>query len=267
MVNQYGAAAKLGTSAIVIALSIVGSISSLEARSSVRASWPAYTVVSEISKEAPAGWAEFCRNYKSECGLQSSTPSKIVLTADVWNKLVDVNRWTNLHIKATDDWKHWRRYNKWYFADDGMGDCKDYVLVKRRMLIESALPHEDLLIAIVWTPERKGHAVLIVRTDKGDYVLDSLSSNIMLWKETPYDYVIRQSQSDPNVWLYIDGDPLKPAVIANDSIAENPLNQPSVLISGLDQGMPKRELVAADRGEPRRQVIAIRGMDDTAQNH
>jgi predicted transglutaminase-like cysteine proteinase len=265
MVNQYAAAAKLCTSAIAIAISIVGSISPLEARSSVRTSWPAYTVVSDISKEAPAGWAEFCRNYKSECDVQSSTPSKIVLTTDVWNKLVDVNRWANAHIKATDDWKHWHRYNKWYFADDGMGDCKDYVLVKRRMLMESALPREDLLIAIVWTPERQGHAVLVVRTDKGDYVLDNLSSNIMLWKQTPYTYVTRQSQSNPNIWLYIDGDPLNPPATGNPGIAENPLNEPLVLISELDRGPGKQVLIAADehvRVTAERQVIGLETMVD-----
>ena len=49
--------------------------------------------------------------------------------------------------------------------------------------------------------------MLIVRTDRGDYVLDSLSSKIVLWNQTPYDYVMRQSQSNPNAWLFIDGDP------------------------------------------------------------
>jgi predicted transglutaminase-like cysteine proteinase len=56
--------------------------------------------------------------------------------------------------------------------------CKDYVLVKRRKLIEAGVPRESLLIAIVWTAQEQGHAVLIAHTDRGDFVLDNLMPNV-----------------------------------------------------------------------------------------
>jgi len=262
MARKRHVSAKCGVVAFAAAFLIAGSASS-HASPSARAAWPVFTVVAEKSKEGPPGWAEFCRNYKSECDVKPSDPHKIAVTAEVWDKLVDVNRWANTHIKPTEDRKHWGKINKWYFADDGKGDCKDYVIVKRRMLMEAGLPREALLITIVWTPQEKGHAVLTVRTDRGDYVLDSLSSKIVLWNQTPYDYVMRQSQSNPNAWLFIDGDPLKPPALADKSIAENPLDEPVVMISGLDSGTPMQEVIATDehdRDASKQDVIA-RGME------
>jgi len=48
--------------------------------------------------------------------------------------------------------------------------------------------------------------------------------------EAPYDYEMRQSQSNLNVRPYIDGDPAKPTAIADQSIAESPANEPLVII-------------------------------------
>jgi predicted transglutaminase-like cysteine proteinase len=267
MVRHNGITASLSTVAISTALLIAGSNTSLQARISPRTAWPAYTVVVEKTDEDPPGWAEFCRNYKSECEAQSSTPRKLALTPELWNKLVDVNRWVNAHIKPLPDIQHFGRPNKWNFAEDGKGDCKDYVLVKRRMLLQSSLPREALLMTAVITPRNKGHAVLIVRTDKGDYVLDSLLSKIMLWKDTPYEYIMRQSQSNPNSWVYIDGDPLKPDATVDKTIAENPSDQPLVLVTGLDRGSPKQEVIAAeegDHGTPKPDVIATRRSSESA---
>jgi predicted transglutaminase-like cysteine proteinase len=264
MGNRYGAIAKLSVAAIAACIFIATSSATAYAIPLSRAAWPIYTVIVEKTTP-PDGWAEFCRNYKSECDIQQSLPRKIALTTEVWDKLSEVNRWANGHIKPTPDRKHWGRINKWYFAEDGRGDCKDYVLVKRRMLMQAGLPREALLITVVWTPQNNGHAVLIVRTDKGDYVLDNLSSKVVLWKQTPYDYVMRQTQANPNAWVYIDGDSLKPSKLA-DEIAENPLHEPTVMVSGLNDGLPKLEVIAdseTDAGKSKPQMIASRSVNDS----
>jgi len=51
-----------------------------------------------------------------------------------------------------------------------------------------------------------GHAVLTVKTDKGEFVLDNQNEDVLLWSETGYRFVKRQSQMDPNVWVAL-GDP------------------------------------------------------------
>jgi predicted transglutaminase-like cysteine proteinase len=89
---------------------------------------------------------------------------------------------------------------RWSYPDDGYGDCEDYALLKRRMLIESGWPREALLLTVV-RGEGEGHAVLTVTTDKGDYVLDNLNSDVLLWSNTGYRFIKRQSQYDPNVWV------------------------------------------------------------------
>ena len=67
-------------------------------------------------------------------------------------------------------------------------------------------PREALLITVVRDKNGDGHAILTVKTDKGEYILDNQTDSIMLWSDTGYRFVKRQSQSDPNVWISL-GDP------------------------------------------------------------
>ena len=71
------------------------------------------------------------------------------------------------------DMDHWGVVDRWNYPDDGYGDCEDYVLLKRRLLIQLGWPREALLVTVVLDNEDEGHAVLTVTTDKGDYVLDN----------------------------------------------------------------------------------------------
>ena len=176
---------------------------------------PLYTAVVEPAKP-PKGWDNFCGRYPGECNTKSASPRDVNLTPETWATIVGVNNWANQNIKPMADMKHWGTVNKWYYADDGYGDCKDYVIVKQRKLIEAGLPREALLITIVWTRQNQGHAVLIVRTDKGEFVLDNLSKQVVLWTKAPYDYVKRQARTNSNEWVYIDGPRKQPVMAAND---------------------------------------------------
>ena len=80
------------------------------------------------------------------------------------------------------------------------------MLAKRKMLMQEGWPREALLITVVRDKNNDGHAVLTVKSDKGEYVLDNQSDEILPWTETGYRFVKRQSQSDPNVWVSL-GDP------------------------------------------------------------
>ena len=165
---------------------------------------PVYTIATDKA-DPPHGWGAFCARYASECVGKSNAPRKIELTATVWNAIVAINAAVNKRIEPISDERHWGKANMWVYPDDGYGDCKAYALVKRRELIKAGFPREAALLATVWTEQDQGHPVLIVRTDKGDYVLDSLSPDVLLWSRTAYDFVERQSTSDPNTWVYIDG--------------------------------------------------------------
>ena len=84
-----------------------------------------------------------------------------------------VNNWVNDTIKPMTDMEHWGVVERWYYPDDGYGDCEDYVLLKRRMLMQAGWPREALLITVVRDKKGDGHAVLTVKTDKGEFVLDN----------------------------------------------------------------------------------------------
>ena len=165
----------------------------------------AHVLVSEVT-QPPPGWVEFCARQPGECAGPTTAPRDIALSRRAWMDLVHVNKWVNETIKPLTDLEHWGVIERWSYPDDGYGDCEDYVLLKRRMLIQSGWPREALLVTVVRDKENKGHAVLTVTTDKGDYVLDNQNDDILLWSETGYRFVKRQSQSDPNVWVSL-GDP------------------------------------------------------------
>ena len=128
---------------------------------------------------APIGWVEFCVEYDPECKTTPSAPRDVVLSADAWKDLQRVNLWVNTNIKPMTDMDHWGVVERWNYPDDGYGDCEDYVLQKRRMLIKAGWPREALLITVVRDRNGDGHAVLTVKTDKGEFILDNQRDEIV----------------------------------------------------------------------------------------
>jgi predicted transglutaminase-like cysteine proteinase len=150
---------------------------------------------------APIGWVEFCAVNPGECATTPSAPRDIVLTTTALKDLVSINRYVNDTIKPMTDLDHWGTIEKWSYPDDGYGDCEDYALLKRRLLIRAGWPREALLLTVVRDRKDEGHAVLTVKTDRGELILDNQVEDVLPWFETGYRFMKRQSQSDPNVWL------------------------------------------------------------------
>jgi predicted transglutaminase-like cysteine proteinase len=166
---------------------------------------------------APIGWVDFCAENPVECRGGPSEPRDIVMSQTAWRDLLKVNRWVNDTIKPMTDMDHWGVIEKWSLPTDGYGDCEDYVLLKRKMLIDAGWPREALLITVVRDKKGEGHAVLTVKTDKGEFILDNQNENVVLWTETGYRFVKRQSQADPNVWVSLgDGRPAVSTASARD---------------------------------------------------
>jgi len=168
-----------------------------------------YVAVGEHAR-APIGWVEFCTENPRECATGRTAARDVVLTPQAWSSLMRINDWVNQSIKPITDQDHWGVVEKWSYPDDGYGDCEDYVLLKRRMLVEAGWPREALLITVVRDRKGDGHAVLTVKTDKGEFILDNQNEKVLAWHETGYRFVKRQSQTDQNVWVSL-GDP-RPAV-------------------------------------------------------
>ena len=172
-----------------------------------------YAAVGETTR-APIGWVEFCIEYKSECATRASAPRDIVLTAKTWDDLVKVNNWVNDSIKPMTDVDHWGAVERWNLPDDGIGDCEDYVLLKRKMLMQAGWPREALLITVVRDKKGEGHAVLTVKTNRGEFVLDNQETEVLAWNKTGYKFVKRQSQSDQNLWVALGEPRGAPAIVS-----------------------------------------------------
>jgi predicted transglutaminase-like cysteine proteinase len=168
-----------------------------------------YISVGTVTR-APIGWVEFCSEYAPECETRPQEARDVVLSPKAWKDLARVNRMVNSSIHPITDQEHWGVAERWSYPDDGYGDCEDYVLLKRKMLMQAGWPRQALLITVVRDQRGEGHAVLTVKTDKGEFILDNQVDQISLWSETGYRFVKRQSQNDPNEWVAL-GDP-RPAV-------------------------------------------------------
>ncbi len=191
---------RLGAAAGLVALAVLAAPAARSADER-----PLFVSLGETTR-APIGWIEFCAENPRECAVRPSAPRDVVLSTPAWKDLARINLWVNGHIKPMTDLEHYGVVEKWAYPDDGYGDCEDYVLLKRRMLMQAGWPREALLITVVRDRHGDGHAVLTVKTDKGELILDNQNDEILLWSDTGYRFVKRQSQADPNVWVSL-GDP------------------------------------------------------------
>ncbi len=153
----------------------------------------------------PIGWVQLCRDYAKDkrqpCNNQNLQPLDVKLDEVAWKAMLRVNAEVNREIEAVTDMEHWGVIDKWDFPDDKKGDCEDYVLEKRERLMKIGFPRQALLITVVRDLQGDGHAILTIKTDKGDYILDNMNSKIMPWTTTGYKYIKRQSQENPNRWV------------------------------------------------------------------
>lgn len=148
----------------------------------------------------PIGHYEFCKTYGAECVATSSDSGPALLTESSWKALLDVNYTVNSSITPLTDQDIYGVEERWAYPRT-VGDCEDFALLKRKMLIDRGFAPSDLLLTVVLQPNGEGHAVLTVRTDHGDFVLDNMRNKVMLWSETEYTYLKRQSSDDPGRWV------------------------------------------------------------------
>lgn len=147
----------------------------------------------------PIGHFEFCRSYPKECKSLGRDRGPMELTRKAWGKILEINTRVNQAIRPDTDMNIHGVEELWSYPRT-VGDCEDYVLLKRHMLIQEGFSASDLLITVVLQPNGDGHAVLTVRTDYGDYILDNMRGDVRLWSETGYTFVKRQSPEHAARW-------------------------------------------------------------------
>jgi predicted transglutaminase-like cysteine proteinase len=164
------------------------------------------------AKPLPA-WSVFCERQPAECAVDPSEPAIVSLTPKVWQMIVGVNQRVNTTIKPLTDMEHWGVPDRWDIPTDGRGDCEDFQLLKRKLLAEAGLPRRAMRMVVVVDDEAQGHAVLMIRTDRGDFILDNKVSTVLPWHRTGYVFIKRESD-DVLGWVSLGGQS-SPVVTAN----------------------------------------------------
>ena len=149
----------------------------------------------------PKGFLGFCDSRPWACG--NGITVKNQLLSDLEQVAIEVNNHVNRSIKSETDIAQYGMEERWTLPDSGKGDCEDYALLKKKMLIERGVPAQRLLLTVVFTPDRERHLVLVLRTDDADVVLDNLELRMLDWRKTGYRVVAMQNPSDERNWLMV----------------------------------------------------------------
>lgn len=167
--------------------------------SAIAATGPAFAP--EFGKSLPpVGFVKFCVSNPGECKNVGRRAQRMELTAEAWKTLFTINAGVNKNIAPVSDADLYGVPEFWTYPTTA-GDCEDYLLLKKRDLEKLGFDSGALLITVVLDEKNEGHAVLTVATDRGDFVLDNRRNDILVWANTGYTFLKRQSQQDPRAWV------------------------------------------------------------------
>jgi predicted transglutaminase-like cysteine proteinase len=162
----------------------------------------------------PFGFVKFCEREPDQCRQGPLEEARLEATPARLGELDTINRSVNRAIEPATDLEVYGQTEYWTLPTS-KGDCEDYALLKRHLLMQRKWPASALLMTVVRDEKGEGHAVLTVRTAQGDFVLDNKTDEIRAWQAVHYTFVMRQSYIDPKVWLSLDArDARSPALLS-----------------------------------------------------
>lgn len=148
-------------------------------------------------EEPPAQYSDFCVRSPEECDRDGA--GRFAWTAATAEMVVRVNAAVNAEVRLSSEQACHGREEFWSLPAEGYGDCEDFALEKRRRLAEEGLPRAAISMAIVH--HRVGlfpHAVLMLETDDGVFVLDNLAEAPVCWRDA--SYAIEQVEGPGVMW-------------------------------------------------------------------
>lgn len=163
----------------------------------------------------PAGFIDFCLRSEKDCETGTDTPTTPSLTPARWSELDAVNDYVN-RLPQIDDEDNYQRAEYWTYPNERGGDCEDLALLKRKMLIERGWPASAVLLATAEQWNQTLHTVVIVETDRGEFVLDNLNREIVAWNDAPYIWKKRQSRERSHIWVNLNRGTFRTAM--NDTL-------------------------------------------------
>lgn len=163
----------------------------------------------------------------------------LAMNKTLWTLANRINSRINTTLQPRSDMEVHGLFDVWSLplsAGLTYGDCEDFALEKRAALINAGVPASALSMAVVYTPTLQTHAVLVLTTDQGEYVLDSLAPAILPWAQTDFIWVSREVDGDAFRWAQVKAEDAHPADrLASEVLAASRLRDP----------LPSREIEAA----------------------
>ncbi len=172
-------------------------------------------LTARMTVSSPAGAKNLCARYGWACS-RSSAPTPIA--GPDLDLAIRMNRQINRQVSSISDQGQYGRAEYWALPTGRGGDCEDFALIKKKRLIEAGIDPQMLLISTALDRNRNAHAVLIMRTVHGDFVLDNLRDEVLHWRQTGYTYLRMQDPANPSRWTaVIDG-----GILRNDTAVATP---------------------------------------------
>jgi predicted transglutaminase-like cysteine proteinase len=153
--------------------------------------------------QPPYGFVHFCERDRAECRHGTMEEQRFSATPARLSELDSINRAVNREIAPATDMEVYGQAEYWTIPTT-RGDCEDYALLKRKRLMARGWPASALLLTVVRDEKGEGHAVLTARTVQGDFILDNKIDEVKSWNRTGYEFMMRQSYLNPNIWMSLD---------------------------------------------------------------
>ncbi|MCB2129397.1 MAG: transglutaminase-like cysteine peptidase [Rhodobacteraceae bacterium] len=145
----------------------------------------------------PPGFDGVCDRYAWACGRKAGV---LAVGIDMLALAARINRAVNETVHQLSDYAQYGRNEYWELPTQRGGDCEDLALLKKFRLISAGVPADRLLMATVLDRQQRPHAVLVVRSQDGDFVLDSAGDRILNWRDTGYSFLRMQRPDAPSRW-------------------------------------------------------------------
>ena len=151
------------------------------------------------------GGSQPCPSQAPDCAAWAELRSSFAAEADDVTLAARVNAKVNERTYRADD-QLWGTTDYWATPAEFLkrgGDCEDFAITKYFLLRELDVPAEAMRIAVVRNVvKREMHAVLVVQTSKGAFVLDNLSSDLVPAQGAP-QYQTLFAVNQAFIWVYI----------------------------------------------------------------
>ncbi|SFB63045.1 Predicted transglutaminase-like cysteine proteinase [Rhizobium sp. NFR07] len=144
---------------------------------------------------APFSFIKLCGAHPEQCKNKSGA-SEIKLDGRNTRRLEAINATVNRTIQPQKDAPGRDRWS----LDVAGGDCEEYALAKRRELIKIGLPPRAIRLAVGKTGSGEAHAVVVVKTDKGDIALDNRNDAPQPVNRLGLAWEKIESSDNPKLW-------------------------------------------------------------------